>query len=270
MNVDAWRPDFLRASPLFQPLVSIYPKAWEELSQWPSLNTLNQVYPKVRQQTGKPLSFVPQAPKSKVFEEQYESRIYLAGEVQTRENNWHDFFNYLVWRRFSKIKSQINVMHFKAQQKRWQQNNQRTTLENFLTLFDENGIVVLSDSETLIHQLKTRAWHELFWQNRQAVKEHMHFYTVGHALYEKSLNPYIGMTGKAIILHKKKLDNELNELAYIDEAVSKSFHECQLAFSPSDLYPLPVLGIPGCYAENANETFYGNKTYFRPLNEVLS
>jgi len=47
---------------------------------------------------------VAQAENATEFEDQYEPRVYLKKQLQTRTHNWHDFFNAMIWLRFSETK----------------------------------------------------------------------------------------------------------------------------------------------------------------------
>ena len=112
----AWNPLALLQSPLFTPL---HP-ALERFAgaEFPSLSDWNRVLaglqPAIRVHAGHDLRFVAQEYGRLAFESQYEPRCYLRGEVQTRESNWHDFFNGLVWLAFPKAKAAINARHYLA------------------------------------------------------------------------------------------------------------------------------------------------------------
>ena len=128
----------------------------------------------------------------------------------------------------------------------------RTPLENALTLFDENGVIVLSDNPELIHLLQTKQWKRLFWENRSAVESEMQFIVFGHGLYEKALNPFLGMCGKALILPTTDdIDTQLAD--YLQENLN----------TPKQLLPLPILGVPGFDAANSEPAYYDNRDYFR-------
>ena len=64
--------------------------------------------------------------------------------------------------------------------------------------------MVLSSDPELLELVRSFRWKELFWQRRTEVRENMRFFLFGHALYQKALNPFIGMTGKAILLGASK------------------------------------------------------------------
>ena len=65
--------------------------------------------------SGKSILFIPQAIVKHRDEKNYESKIYLTGQVQTRANNWHDFFNALVWKILPRAKLALNQLHYHAQ-----------------------------------------------------------------------------------------------------------------------------------------------------------
>ncbi|MDH5766265.1 MAG: DUF3025 domain-containing protein, partial [Gammaproteobacteria bacterium] len=80
--------------------------------------------------------------------------------------------------------------------------------------------------------------------------------------------PYIGMTCQALLIKSDTLITDcinLN-LKAIDGAVAQQWRELQIK-STSDLYPFPLLGVPGLYEANKEEHFYDNQEYFRPAKK---
>lgn len=238
----------LSTSPLYAPL-------WPALAHFkhhkslPSIKDLNVLL------STDQIQFVAQCAKSDDFESGYEPRIYLRGEIQTREQNWHDFFNALVWHQFSQSKKIINQLHFELQKKRYP-NKQRLPAENMLTLFDENGAIVIAKNPELLELIKQHRWHELFWQRRDEVKEHLKIFIFGHGLYEKSLDPYIGLTAQTLLFVDENP-------TCVDSLTSKYLDLKGEHLDTTVLHPLPILGIPGWWSANENEDFYFNKNYFR-------
>jgi len=91
--------------------------------------------------------------------------------------------------------------------------------------------------------------------------------TFGHALYEKGLSPYVGMTANCILLHVDKdvlQQNNHQQLEWIDNALAKLFTEGEQYKKPKDLSPFPLLGLPGWDNNNELESYYDNLNYFRP------
>ncbi|MBX9586428.1 MAG: DUF3025 domain-containing protein [Gammaproteobacteria bacterium] len=201
------------------------------------------------------IRFVAQDTRSSEFDDGYEPRIYLRGEVQTRENSWHDFFNALVWQQFPCAKKVINQLQYKFLKQRYP-NKLRLPAENMLTLFDENGAIVISHNPVLLQLLKNHRWHELFWERREEVKTQMRVIIFGHGLYEKAINPYIGIIAQALLIEDQNINN-------LDDFLSVYFQSKADQLSTGNLNPLPILGIPGWWSDNEDESFYANKKYFR-------
>ena len=110
-------------------------------------------------------------------------------------------------------------------------------------------------------------WKELFWQRRDELSEKLKLVTFGHALYEKGLSPYIGMTANCILLHvDEKVLQQTNQkqLDYIDIELAQLFSAGEPYKKPKDLSPFPLLGLPGWDKDNVMESFYDNVRYFRP------
>lgn len=262
--MDEWRKNFPASSPLFDPVRGVA-AALAGCDHWPSLDDYNALLnPPIHTAGGSVLGFVPQAGKPARMEDKYEARIYLQGEVQTRTENWHDLFNALVWLAFPLAKITINARHFESISQSTGDGN-RDRAQDALTLFDESGLVVLYSDDDLAHLLEGFQWHELFHVKRQAVNERMRFMVFGHSLYEKALKPYIGFTGKGLLL---RVDAEFfsmpmeKQLKYVDERVADRL-SLQGTISSSDLSPVPLLGVPGWWRDNEDERFYANERYFR-------
>ena len=257
-----WQSYFITESPIFNPLRSALDPMWQTKATWPTIPEYNQwiqAQPSpIANYVGQPIQFVEQLSKLDTFESGYEPSIYLRGEVSTRPESWHDFFNMLVWLTFPKLKAMLNRLQFVQLKQRYPHDPIRTPVENKLTHLDENGVVVVSANVELIELLREQKWEMLFWQRREAVQKDMRFYVVGHALYEKALQPYIGMTGSAIILQQESA----TQLATVDSLASQ-FVERALT-ETTKLAPLPILGVPGWWPANDKVSFYRNENYFRP------
>lgn len=264
----AWDKQFLGRSPMFEPLRPAG-AALARLDVWPGLCDYQQLVDSacgpILCGSGLPLRVVPQGERADRFCEQYEPRVYLAGELQTRAQNWHDLFNVLAWVTFPRAKAAINARHYFVA--RGQPRGNRGAVRDLLTLFDESGVVVACADRRLERLLKDFRWRELFWQRRHEVEAGMKFYLFGHALYEKALRPYVGMTGKGIVLAvtKELLERRLEaQLPELDERLALLFRNQGALSCPRDLHPVPVLGVPGWTADNEREAFYANTRYFRP------
>jgi Protein of unknown function (DUF3025) len=219
--------------------------------------------------SGKPIRFVPPIVDENESAARYEPRIYLHGEVQTRGGSWHDLFNALVWMRFPKAKAAINARHVEQQKIHGMQST-RTAVQDAMTLFDESGVIVACSDPALSQLLAQHEWKTLFWQRRADVHTHMRYYIFGHALYEKALQPYAAMTGKVSMFsvsenfHINQIDTQLAELD--DLLAARLMNDINTA---KDFSPLPLMGVPGWFAQNEAESFYDNKEIFRPARKVV-
>ena len=200
----------------------------------------------------KPLKFIQQDEHLPYAELGYEERIYLHGMIATRSLNWHDFFNALVWKTFPQSKCAINAIHYKELKQ--QKSTLRSQRRDLLTLFDECGVVIIADND-VVDMIRKHKWHELFIDNKHRwLSGEIKIITFGHAMYEKYLSPYIGMTAKALLLTK--------EIENLDEYLAKKLIADEILINKAELSPLPVLGIPNWH-KGQNKSFYSDKNYFR-------
>ena len=270
---DLWDPQILNKHPLFWPLAQNASAFIESFSNWPSLedyqNYLDSAESPIYLRSGNKLTVVPQATMPLTFEQGYEPRIYLKGELQTRKQSWHDFFQILVWKQFPLTKATLNELHYQAIRSRLENapdSKQRSVLENTLTQYDECGAVIVSPDNNLLQLIRQFDWHTLFWEKRTLVRQNLKCIVFGHAVYEKGVNPYLGMTCHAVLLQvPQSIFNESSArlIEYLDPLVEKQFSSSQIT-TPQDLSPFPLLGMPGWHHSNDHETFYENHNYFRP------
>lgn len=214
-----------------------------------SLQRLNEVSEKqgLKTESGRRVRFVPPGPKDAY----YEIKVYQTGCVETRPDSLHDFFNALAWLAFPRAKARINALHA-AEIPR--EGPRRGPLRDLLTIFDEGGAIVHCDDNKLLSLLQGFRWKDLFWQHRQQVIASMRVVVFGHAVLEKALEPWPGITCKAIVVPAA---------ADSDAAVAGWLERLAPGASPRDLAPLPVFGFPGWQPQD--EAFYDDARYFRPL-----
>jgi hypothetical protein len=201
----------------------------------------------LRTENGIPVRFVPPAAKDAY----YEVKVYRSGEVETRPDNVHDFFNALAWLAFPQAKARLNALHA-AEIPR--EGGQRGRLRDLLTIFDEGGAVVQCDELALLDLLRNFEWKKLFWDNRDRVRKAMRIVVFGHAVMEQALKPWPGITCKAIVAPAG---------ADADVATRAWLGALQPGASPRDLATLPIFGYPGWAVQD--EAFYADTRYFRPL-----
>lgn len=258
-----WNRWELLASPAFATLAPLLEQLPED--HFPTLAQLNRMCEErdVVSGGGVPIEFVPQEAKT---DEPYETRVYARGKVLTRSESWHDLFNALVWITFPRTKAAINRHHYREMLAR-QGEGLRGTPRDVLTLFDEGGVVVVTSEAELGELLRGFKWKELFWQRRAEVLAAMRFFVFGHAIYEKALQPYKGITAKTVIFEVPAYELERplpQQLATLDARLAKHFSAPE-ALSATEAYaPLPVLGIPGWSEDNEEERYYDDTQHFRP------
>lgn len=266
----SWDTDFLARSPVFEPLRvhggAVFETRWPDLDDFQRL--LDSREPPVQTAGGQRLRIVPQGRKPNAFQEKYEPRIYLKGELQVRRDHWHDYFNVLVWLAFPRAKAALNARQYSAlEAQRTAGAPNRGPAQDALTLFDEGGVIVASGDGDLLHMLREWRWKDLFWGNRERLRTRARFMLFGHALHEKMLRPFSGITGRGILLDvgPELLAAPLREqLAVIDELTAVYLSRPDSLATTRELAVVPVLGVPGWRAENERESYYDNLDYFRP------
>lgn len=194
----------------------------------------------------------------------YELHIGKHAEVPTRSSNWHDWFNALAWLAWPRCKSALNARHRRAIERG---ERKRGPLRDAATLFDECGVLVPVADTALADALDSMRWKELFVEQRTAWGTRIAAYTLGHALFEQGLAPFIGWCGKAWLMpvaadfFTLPLEQQWTQL---DEQLAATLADDSRMASPRELPPLPLLGIPGWSEANRNPAFYDDTGYFRP------
>lgn len=178
--------------------------------------------------------------------ETYEAFIARSACVPSRDN-WHDFFNGLVWLHHGALKVRLNAWHGQGAAAA---GGGRGALRDALTLLDENG-ALLQAPLPLAQALAARDWRQLFVELRPLWRQ-ARLQLVGHALLEKLLQPR-----KPICAHVLLVD--------CIESAAAALSAAQLAAKP--FHPLPVLGVPQWWAANEDEGFYADAAVFRPRRE---
>jgi len=209
--------------------------------------------------SGRPLRLVePGGPQP------YERRLHQTGELEYRERNWHDWFNLMVWFMFSRAKAALNARHCAA----WNDagGGGCGAVRDSLTLFDESGVVVLADDARLLELIRGFEWKALFWGRRADCMTRLRVLPFGHALCEKALAPYRGITGHALLCAVQPGTLALDGtalLAALDTELAQRIADPLAMASTRDLSPLPLLGIPGWCPDNADPSYYDDTRQFR-------
>jgi hypothetical protein len=221
---------------------------------WPDIAALNSL----ARDANAP-RFVSQTPQLLADGLHYEQRILAHGQIATRERNWHDLLNALVWLRFPQLKQALNARQVAEIGKVGPK--QRTRVQCALTHFDEGGIVVLLRDPALLEAWDAHDWHTLFWRERGAWNDgRIEAVVFGHALLEHSLLPTQLLVGKALVLMAQS-GNMQAATTHVAAAIGAGY----LLKDPQELRPLPLSGIPGWHASNIEESFYRQAPCFQPL-----
>jgi len=153
-----WSPSFDRGQRWFDPLREAM-APFREHARWPTIDEWNAVFPPLSSRGGAPIRFVRQPPKRRGrpvdLDTIYDERIYVRGEVPSRPENWHDFFNMLVWCTFPKTKVAINARQRAALRARVDPTmrrlpSARSREQDLLAILDEGGAIRRPDGTLLI------------------------------------------------------------------------------------------------------------------------
>ena len=267
-----WATDFLQSSPIFSDLkILLKGTNW---TQWPGCQgLLSLINEPIILSSGLSLDMKPQDDKLPFIDMGYEERVYKKGIISTREHNWHDLFNALIWLLFPKTKVLLNELHM--QELITQTGKKRTPGRDAITHLDESGIIIASSKPELLQALKEHYWQDVFvhyrelWlaQDSQSTEQQqIGAFVFGHGMYEKAFKPFIGFTGKAYCLEVASdfyQHDKLTQYHILDELLSTDIKEKHTLKDATYLSPLPILGVPGWSSENEAAEFYQNSHYFR-------
>ena len=134
----------------------------------------------------------------------------------------------------------------------------RGAAQDALTLFDEGGVIVASGNAELAALLSGFRWKELFWQRRTEILQSMRFYVFGHALYEKALQPFVGVTGRGVIVEVEAdffAQPLAAQLAALDGELAQRIANAAQFRATRELAAVPILGVPGWCEDNACGSF---------------
>lgn len=234
------------AHPIYDPL-----RPWLARLGEPTLARLNALAEEagLRTESGRPVRFV--APRA--ADPYYEVHVFQTGAVSTRPHSRHDLFNALAWLAFPRTKARLNALHAAHIPR---EHGRRGRKRDLLTLLDEGGVIVECAEQELLALLRGFRWKELFWDNRARLLRGMRLTVLGHAVLEKALDPWPGVTCKALVVPPG---------GDVDEQAAQ-----WLAGLPEDatargLAVMPVFGYPGWLPGSEAPDFYDDTRYFRPF-----
>jgi hypothetical protein len=196
-------------------------------------------------------NFVPQS--ALPAGQAYEQFIFDTRQVPTRDN-LHDLFNGLCWLRFPETKRRLNALQA-AQIAQAGVQPLRGAVRDALTVFDENA-ALLSAPQLLWEALQARQWQRLFVELRPLWGQ-ARLVLFGHALLEKLAHPR-----KPITAHVYRAPAPAGEMHALDHWAAGALRQADL--TAKIFLPLPVLGVPGWWAQNEVLSFYDDPLVFRP------
>jgi hypothetical protein len=217
--------------------------------------------------TGRPV-FTAQTPVLLADDLHYEQRI-AKGRIATRENNWHDLLNALIWLRYPQIKHALNAGQVAGIAEVG--TRQRTRAQCAMTHFDEGGAIVLCSDPALIALWDAHDWHGLFWRERSAWGSRIAVLVFGHAVLEHALRPDQLLVAKTIALRADAAwiaatcAASVEARRKVDARISRLIVAGSVLGDPQELRPLPLCGIPGWHAQADDEAFHREAPCFRPL-----
>ncbi|HEX5307443.1 MAG TPA: DUF3025 domain-containing protein [Dyella sp.] len=221
---------------------------------WPAIDDLN-----VRRHDAAMPHFAAQDAALLADGLHYEQRIAERGLVATRERNWHDLFNALVWLRYSALKAALNRRQVREIARMGPR--QRSRPQYAMTHFDEAGVIVRVADPALLALWDAHNWHGLFWRERAAWIDGRIAVTVfGHALLEHALVPGKLLVGKALVF-AAGVHVPMEDLVH---AAAAAIEAGAALNDPLELRPLPLSGIPGWHADNGEEAFHRAAPCYQP------
>ncbi len=192
----------------------------------------------------------------------FERRVVEQNELIVRPNSLHDVLNALVWLTFPKTKRTISEAHVALGVNA--NGKTRPRRRDVLTLFDESGIIMLSENDELRAMNEQHQWRELFVAHRADFVRHARPILFGHGAMEQLGNqlPQVhrGLTVKALWL-PLPVTSSLSE---IDDYLAARIVSSESLGEQERSIPMPVLGLPGWFAENESPACYGDEGVFRP------
>ena len=206
--------------------------------------------------------------------EAYESFIATTGNIPTRDN-LHDLFNGSIWLTFPKTKALLNYYHMCEIAKKGISAS-RGRVRDTITVFDENGAILVTAEPSIGEALVDFDWQislitsRASWDNPQKLNSGSQsaVYIFGHALLEKLLQPRKPLCAHSVVIHVRPefFALEMSErVQYVDNQLANYMDNLlsQEDVTPRKLSPLPILGVPHFWAENADPSFYDDSQVFR-------
>jgi Protein of unknown function (DUF3025) len=192
----------------------------------------------------------------------FERRVVEHNELIVRPDNLHDLLNALVWLTFPKTKRAISEAHVALGVN--QDGKTRPRRRDVLTVFDESGMIVLSQRDDLRELNRTHQWRELFVTHRADFVDQARPILFGHGAMEQLgqqlPHPHRGLTAKALWLPLPVTATVFE----IDHYLATRIVRGERLHEQERTIPMPLLGLPGWFAENQSPNCYDDESVFRP------
>ncbi len=237
--------------------------------EWPTIAHCEQerLRAEARDRIPRP-AFTAQTPELLTDGLHYEQRI-AAGRLATRERNWHDLLNALVWLRYPRIKHALNAGQLAGIAQVG--TRQRTRAQCAMTHFDEGGAIVLVSDPHLLELWDAHEWHGLFVAHRAAWGQRITPLVFGHAVLEHALFAESLLVAKALVLvtdeQTVRAAGTSTTRDAVDVRIAGLIAESAVLTDPQELRPLPLCGIPAWHLRAGDEDFHRDAPCFRPLRE---
>lgn len=243
--------------PVFSDVAGFLP--WAEAEQWPTVESLNVTSENLKHAYAEvSLVFEMQTADLVLDGMHYEQRIFQRGQISTRENNWHDLFNAMMWLQYPRIKSALNARQWEDVQKNGLKT--RTPGQCAMTLFDEAGAFVVMPDD-MLECWKQHNWHGLFIDHADDWRSGLARVAVfGHALLDHALVTETLLVAKCIVLDDK------TDFSKGFDGVADEIHSGNRLLANSELRTLPLCGIPGWHSAVDSAEFVNTAACFSPLS----
>lgn len=212
----------------------------------------------------------------------YEQFIGSTGKIPTRDN-LHDLFNGSIWLTFPKTKALLNYHHMLeiAACHEDGRGARRGRVRDTITVFDENGAILVTADPSIGEALIDFDWQaslvvprarfddpnfvnkKLLMPDAQAA-----VYIFGHALLEQLIQPRKPLCAHSVVINVATdffVLSSSERIAYLDDQLAIDMDKLlsQHDITPRQLAPLPILGVPHFWSENADPSFYDDAYVFR-------
>jgi hypothetical protein len=182
----------------------------------------------------------------------YDGSITARRQVPTREADWHDLFNALVFASFPRSKHRLHARQYAQLRLRIGENARklpgaRSREQDALTLFDEGGTFVAGAAE-LLEQLRPLEQPQFYTALREGIAAgQLVVAPFGHALFEHKVAGLRGPSSFAYLLPLAGLPEERAALVTaLDAAFAQVLANPALFCTPAELRRLDLtdLGAP--------------------------